>query len=431
MKEHETYFPCMPYGPIENSGEGLVCAFCGLANPDRDHLVEHRVSMCCNGSKNPTRKSRKSLMVSHLAQHGVFDTAASDLADKWQYKRNKQAFSCGFCVKYFPTIMEQLNHIDNEHYKNGQGMSSWNIGTVIKGLLHQPKVYKYWRRLLASDVNLDESHIWWDPDAAETLQAQLEVGDESGGDLALTAFGSRSGTGTSAAITVPILQYMAVDPFTDAESPLSGPSRMLTRNSTRESSPAAHQKTLVSKYQPRDSLPPAFKYSEAAPQTSHPFHSSNEPPEPHTPSGWDDLGPWHPDPELSTLGGLMHHQHPWNHSLDRPQHSGQELPINQHSRLQGYLNQSGAVLAAQISQPGQLCTRELTTFDDTHQTIVSFDQQCTNSLSAPSLAAAMLGSATRNTSPTSWEKPLPALPASNEENAEALRPKSPMDIDLG
>ena len=327
--------------------------------------------------------------------------------------------------------MEQLNHIDNEHYKSGQGTSSWNISTVIKGLLHQPKVRRYWRRLLASDSNLEESDIWWDLDTAENLQAQLEVGRESGGDLALTAFGCRGGTGTTTAITIPVLQYMAVDPFSDAESSLSAPTRILTQNSTRESSPAVQQRTFVSRHQSKDSLTPAFNDSGIAHKPNPPFHPLNEPPDPHTSSGWDDLVPWHSSLEISALDDLMHHQSPWNPNIGASQSPDREHPNMPHAPLHGYLNQSGAMPAAQTLQPGQPATSALTSFTGPHQSSLSFDQQCANLTSAPSLAAAMLGSANRNTSPTSWEKPLPALPASAEENAGALRPKSPMDIDQG
>ena len=210
MKEHEAYYPCMPNGPVEFYHDTPTCALCGIVNPIREHLAEHNVALCISGSKTPARKSRKSLMKDHLAQHGILDAAsASQLADKWQCKRNKRAFSCGFCVAHFSTITEQLNHIDNDHFKHGHDKSLWNTNVVIRGLLQQPKVKETWSRLLKSNSALLESDFGWNTPAAESLQTQLEMGIESGGDLALSAFQSATvRPGVSTAITLPVLQRM-------------------------------------------------------------------------------------------------------------------------------------------------------------------------------------------------------------------------------
>ena len=445
MKEHETYYPCMPFGAVEFDGGLQICAFCHYQWPDRDHLDQHNVTLCTNASKGPTRKSRKSLMVQHLAFHGVTDQSiASDLADKWQCKRNKRAFSCGFCVKTFSSIMEQLNHIDNEHFKNGQGKSSWDISTVIKGLLHQPKVEKYWNRLLGSDPSLLESSFRWNTPAAENLQAQLETGDESGGDLALTAFGSsvraveKMCANIPTPITVPVLQHLALDPFSVATSSRNTSEQAPVKNTTQKpSSPAGRLAVPYSRFQPGT---PSWSQINDSQVALHLPHS--DPPLDHA--------PFHPNSCGSGDHGGHYTSQPTqalafedNYSLSDVNPSLYTLPnehksfhpessFDQHARLQGSINGNGDLMTAQLSYiPYESSTSiadPIHAHPTSHPRLMSYETFSTEAKStSPSLD---LGSENRVRRPASLEKPLPALPTDGPPGRNRpMSPASSMDLD--
>jgi hypothetical protein len=131
-------------------------------------------------------------MVKHLASHGIFNDDASALAERWRYSPNRKGFSCGFCVKLFLSLTDRLNHIDQEHWSHGQDMNQWRLTNMIRGLLLQTEVSNAWQYLLASQPALHESDFSWELPTAEGLQLRLEIGGESGQDLALAAFQLRT-----------------------------------------------------------------------------------------------------------------------------------------------------------------------------------------------------------------------------------------------
>lgn len=127
-------------------------------------------------------------MITHLVQqHRVHSQVGATLVDQWRYDSNKKYFSCGFCVAIFPSILERSNHIDNEHWKNGQNMDSWELDILIRGLLLEPKVQAAWRVLLKSYPSLIESNLRWEMPLAKGLQPRLEKSEEPGSVLAKAA----------------------------------------------------------------------------------------------------------------------------------------------------------------------------------------------------------------------------------------------------
>ena len=440
MKEHETFYPCMPAGPVEDTADGRKCAFCGLLNPNRDHLAEHHVTICYSSSKTPARKSRKSLMVSHLAQHHVFDEAAWDLAERWKCERKRRAFSCGFCVKTFTSIMDQLNHIDNEHYKYGQDKSSWDISTVIKGLLHQTKVRKFWERVLESK-QLEEINFRWDSPAAESLQTELEIGDKSGADLALIVFengicgDASSSQQFSNTVTVPVLQHMSSDPALLTSQRQNIVQEAASIDSTYDSVAKQRGASLVPRFQsdipssgdlnsPYPNLEPMAGFPQIYPAfPGNPFHNGSEAsngPNSSFDSSTEMISSWTSLNEPSA-GTVASHQNGL---------------FNQHAHLQGQLDENGNLVFAQLSYPNFEGTADFSNYPNPdyprHARVATFVPASVGSTS--SLSSTDNSSTIRNTSPKSWEKPLPALPTSEEESSRIIsgtRPKSPMDIDVG
>ena len=340
--------------------------------------------------------------------------------------------------------MEQLNHIDNEHFKNGQGKSSWDISTVIKGLLHQPKVEKYWNRLLGSDPSLLESSFRWNTPAAENLQAQLETGDESGGDLALTAFGSsvraveKMCANIPTPITVPVLQHLALDPFSVATSSRNTSEQAPVKNTTQKpSSPAGRLAVPYSRFQPGT---PSWSQINDSQVALHLPHS--DPPLDHA--------PFHPNSCGSGDNGGHYTSQPTqalafedNYSLSDVNPSLYTLPnehksfhpessFDQHARLQGSINGNGDLMTAQLSYiPYESSTSiadPIHAHPTSHPRLMSYETFSTEAKStSPSLD---LGSENRVRRPASLEKPLPALPTDGPPGRNRpMSPASSMDLD--
>ena len=187
-KEHEIVYVCMPHGPVENNGSGSCCALCGVCNPSTAHLDAHQASTCTEGTK--VTRTRKSNLAKHLtSSHGILSNDAIERAQRWLCKPDKRAFACGFCIKFFSSLTDRLNHIDHEHWSHGENMKSWSLTTLIKGLLLQPGVNDAWKYLLEnSEPRLPESSFTWELPTAEGLQLRLELCDETPQQLASAAF---------------------------------------------------------------------------------------------------------------------------------------------------------------------------------------------------------------------------------------------------
>lgn len=169
----------MPNGPVEYTQHGPTCALCGAADPDPTHLNrQHIISSCVGKFKEPLRKSRRTDMIRHLAEHRIHSEAAATLADRWRIHLNKKFFSCGLCLVVFSSITERSNHIDNEHWRHGQNMDAWKLSNVIKGLLLEPEMQTAWRMLLSSYPNVVESGLRWEMPRADGLQLRLEKREE-------------------------------------------------------------------------------------------------------------------------------------------------------------------------------------------------------------------------------------------------------------
>lgn len=179
----------MPNGPEDITEAGRECALCGLLDPNSEHFnQQHSVSICLGKLTGPLTKSRKADMIKHLTQHGINRDHGSALAEKWRYKSRKRFSSCGFCIKLFYTIVDRLNHIDVEHYQQGQIYKDWDLNKVIEGLLLQPVVQQILVKYLASYPSVSMPRVSWDPSVAADLQRRLESSEEPADVLTSDAF---------------------------------------------------------------------------------------------------------------------------------------------------------------------------------------------------------------------------------------------------
>ena len=182
-KEHETQFICMPFGPVEYENGSSYCTLCGIPNPNQRHLEGHKMGDCT--PQRPRAFTRKSLFVDHLKSHGI--KAGGILAERWRRPTEKKAFSCGFYVELFPTIVDRLNHIDDAHYKNHEHIHDWDANKVIEGLLRQSGVNESSWHILTLNPYVARSGFSWDQSIVKGLQARLEMAGEDPNILATAA----------------------------------------------------------------------------------------------------------------------------------------------------------------------------------------------------------------------------------------------------
>lgn len=189
MKEHETVWPCMQHGLLEPAGVGLICALCGSVNPDESHMAGHSIGDCGDISTKVRGVSRRVNLERHLLRsHAASDHCTRRLADKWKTTLRKKHFACGFCVCIFSTILEQLNHIDMNHFRKGQQITEWSATTVIRGLLLSPKVAYWFQCIRSSDPYAVDRDLHWDWQMVEDLQRRLEMAEDAAEALAFEAY---------------------------------------------------------------------------------------------------------------------------------------------------------------------------------------------------------------------------------------------------
>lgn len=189
MKEHETFWPCMPHGPLEAAGAGVICALCCSVNPNKSHMAGHSIGKCGDRSDKLRRVSRRVNLKKHLRQsHVVSEDFARSLANKWKTTLRKKHFACGFCVCIFSTIHEQLNHIDANHFKKGRQITEWSATNVILGLLLSPRVASWFQWMLLSDPYAKDRYLHWEWHMVEDLQRRLEMAEDAAETLAFDAY---------------------------------------------------------------------------------------------------------------------------------------------------------------------------------------------------------------------------------------------------
>ena len=188
MKEHETIWPCMPYDPFEDAVTGVICALCGSVNPSKSHRAGHSIGDCGDRSVKPRSVSRRANLEKHLLEsHAVSKDFSRSLANKWKTTLSKKHFACGFCVSIFPTIHEQLNHIDTDHFRKGQQISEWSATNVIQGLLLSPGVARWFRWILLSVPYAKDRSLHWEWRTVKNLQRRLEIAEDPAETLAFEA----------------------------------------------------------------------------------------------------------------------------------------------------------------------------------------------------------------------------------------------------
>ena len=445
-REHEEGYRCMPNGPVERTQHGLICALCHKPAPDKTHLARHNISICVGNSREPLKKSRRSDMIRHLAQHGVNNNDSALLADRWRYSLDKKYFSCGLCIMIFSSITERSNHVDNEHWRRGHNMDAWELSNSIRGLLQGPEVNAAWYALLRQYPDLVESNLRWEIPLAEGLQLRLEKGADPGPILAKAALElsnyGQIGPNQEGLMASRGRGEMVFSPVSTApRSPATATVVPFSTSTYRSMSNHAHPRTPLSRLLPRspssshvDILSTAVRSPPRDPALDFPtlFEDSYQPGFPQNtllrPGPLTDPNITDNPSQVST------HADPttWS-SMNISQ------PCTDNSRIQGHLNESGALLLAQISPPQHEQPANYPTFDGQWLDPESRNDVNISSTSRPPTSN-FFHEWTAHLSTHEYDfgfrgKPLPPLPAPgpprNASGAAEHRSNTPMDLGTG
>ncbi|KAL2055060.1 hypothetical protein ABVK25_004882 [Lepraria finkii] len=101
-------------------------------------------------------------------------------------KSRRSTSTAGFCVSLFTSMKEQLNHIDNEHFKQRKHIHAWDFNQVIRGLLLQPRVNSILRSMFGNDYTITQGFNW-DPFTNQHLHERIEISEVTPNALASAA----------------------------------------------------------------------------------------------------------------------------------------------------------------------------------------------------------------------------------------------------
>lgn len=153
----------------------------------KEHDTAYPCKMCARKDPAFTRKVafiRRVNLVHHLSDyHGLSNSAACNLADELRCTDMKKAYACGFCIQMFGSLRDQLEHIEQDHWRFNQDISEWDLNKVIHGLLLQPNIQSCWRHLLGDNSGATRNLIWNTSEAGYLIR-RLESSEEPANDLA-------------------------------------------------------------------------------------------------------------------------------------------------------------------------------------------------------------------------------------------------------
>ncbi|RSL66523.1 hypothetical protein CEP54_003740 [Fusarium duplospermum] len=115
---------CSPKGSVEtHPDDGVLCVYCGDANPDQDHLKRHNNAACLERPFEERTFYRKD----HLRQH--LKLVHSAKYTKWPMETWKTSIGdirsrCGFCGIEMESWSSRTDHLAT-HFKGGRTMADW------------------------------------------------------------------------------------------------------------------------------------------------------------------------------------------------------------------------------------------------------------------------------------------------------------------
>ncbi|KAI9164177.1 Homeobox protein 4-like protein 3 [Paramyrothecium foliicola] len=124
------HWVCSPHGPVAahatidaEEQPGKLCVYCGLHEPNEDHLRSHRYDQCLDKPQAERMFNRKDHFVQHLQSvHGA--DYIEDLMSSWKSTGPSIRSRCGFCEAQLESWDHRVDHLAG-HFKQGSTMMDW------------------------------------------------------------------------------------------------------------------------------------------------------------------------------------------------------------------------------------------------------------------------------------------------------------------
>lgn len=191
--ERNQHFPryvyfCQP--DIVVRDKELYCVACNLDNPGCNHITKCDAHACAQKDLSARRFASREKFIKHLRSHELPNDCRQ--LEEWKRQLPEKVWGCGFCVKVFDDVEERLFHI-SRHFEKGMTRADWDPSRVVLSLLTLPYIANEW--ILRLNVELGVEYygqawpeISWSKEDAMALQRRVTRSQESGADLAESAF---------------------------------------------------------------------------------------------------------------------------------------------------------------------------------------------------------------------------------------------------
>ena len=188
--DHEKYYVLLPSGLVETGSDGqLRCALCSASQPDNAHFKEeHNISDDTTRFSPGSRKWRRSDLEKRLQVMNLSAQQIRRLLKKWHRWEKKRAYSCGLCVRYFPTLSQRSVHMCKEHFSKEHDIEAWDEQKEFKGLLLKPDLHTACRREFGKDPCAPDGLITWSAQSCSILKSKIQLGTENMDKIAVEVF---------------------------------------------------------------------------------------------------------------------------------------------------------------------------------------------------------------------------------------------------
>ncbi|KAF2725766.1 hypothetical protein K431DRAFT_259421 [Polychaeton citri CBS 116435] len=115
---------CAPMGAIVQDRDTGVsrCAYCGIENPNDDHVESHNHRQCAEKGLEARTFFRKDHLRQHLRLMHCCELLP--IMEPWKSIASHVNSRCGFCAKRFTVWQERVDHL-TAHFKAGARMAEW------------------------------------------------------------------------------------------------------------------------------------------------------------------------------------------------------------------------------------------------------------------------------------------------------------------
>ncbi|CZR45953.1 uncharacterized protein FPRO_11400 [Fusarium proliferatum ET1] len=111
------------------AAQQIFCSFCGINDPDEDHVETHNPKSCQERTFSRKDHLRKHLRLVHNA------TPVEWIISQWRTPQLQERSKCGFCHRAMETWAGRADHLA-DHFKMGHTMAQWQGDWSFEKAVH-------------------------------------------------------------------------------------------------------------------------------------------------------------------------------------------------------------------------------------------------------------------------------------------------------